>query len=451
MDPAADPVRASLLLAQLAQARWHHGESERALPISEQAVAAMPVTSRSAEHAWVLAGHAKLLMLLDRLAESVLYADRAIEVGDEVGAQAAVGHAHATRGLALVGDWRCADSDASFAIAIANALRTKDPDDIGRSYINHAEALIRCGRPERAVEVLEQGLQAATEVGAVGTYGRFVRADLVATYVEIGRWDDAGRFIDDPSEHEVTVWQTRRYELARHVGLLVGRGDPSAGPLVEELGAMLEGAPVEAQFHALYWLARTEHDLWTGEPAAALTAVRAGLAQLETNEWRYAAVRLIRLGVRAAADLAALERSHEIGQEPGGDGGRAIDIDLARDPVGDPDLEVGGRELEAAFLGPEQDVGEDGECAPGRYRSAHHRQTPGQVLLHDREFHVAGSKDACRRSPGNRAGSMARPPGRRSRRPPARTTSCRIRTPSRASPPASPRATVRAGSAAPLR
>ena len=106
VDPAADPVRASLLLAQLAQARWHHGESEQAIPTSERAVAAMPVTSRSAEHAWVLAGHAKLLMLLDRLAESVLYADRAIEVGDEVGAQAAVGHAHATRGLALVGDWR---------------------------------------------------------------------------------------------------------------------------------------------------------------------------------------------------------------------------------------------------------------------------------------------------------------------------------------------------------
>jgi ATP/maltotriose-dependent transcriptional regulator MalT len=309
VDPAADPVRASLLLAQLAQARWHHGESEQAIPTSERAVAAMPVTSRSAEHAWVLAGHAKLLMLLDRLAESIEYADRAIEVADEVGAQAALGHAHATRGLALAGEWRCADSDASFAIAIANALRTRDPDDLGRSHINHAEALTRCGRPERAVEVLGQGLQAAIEVGAASTYGRFGRADLVSTYVEVGRWDDAARFLDDPSEHDVTVWQTRRYELARHVGLLVGRGDPSAGPLVAELGSMLESAPVEAQFHAHYWLARAEHDLWTGEPAAALAAARTGLDQLETNEWRWAAVRLIRLGVRAAADLAALERA----------------------------------------------------------------------------------------------------------------------------------------------
>ena len=81
-------------------------------------------------------------------------------------------------------------------------------------------------------------------------------------------------------------------------------------------------------------------------------------------------------------------RADEVGQQPGGHGGRAVGLDLARHPVRDPDLEVGRRELEAGVLGPEEDVGEHGQGAPAGDRPRHHREAAGQVLLHDREFHV---------------------------------------------------------------
>ena len=63
-------------------------------------------------------------------------------------------------------------------------------------------------------------------------------------------------------------------------------------------------------------------------------------------------------------------------------------LDLAGDPVGDPDLEVRRGQLEAGVLGLEQDVGQDRQRAPVGDGAADDRQAARQVLLHDREFHV---------------------------------------------------------------
>ena len=122
----------------------------------------------------------------------------------------------------------------------------------------------------------------------------------------------------------------------------------------------------------------------------------------------------------AGADLeldlvAGRQRVDEVGQELGRDGRRAVLVDLAGDPVGDPDLEVRRGELEAGILGLEQDVGEDRQRAPARDRPADDGQAARQVLLHDRESHVGFTpsrafaddprRDADRRSDGARSGS----------------------------------------------
>ena len=326
VDPAEDPVRASVLLAQLSQALWHHGLTEEAIPISDRAVATMPSEARTPERARVLAGHAKLLMLTDRLAESVRVADAAIELAAATGARGVEGHARATKGLALSATWRCAESDAESAAALAIALETRDPDDLGRCHINRAEALTRCGRPEAALDVLEAGLRAVTDAGASSTYGRFVRADAVFTAMEIGRWDDARRFMDDPFVHEYTSPQTRRYEIGRHVLAFVGMGDPAAGPALDELWSLLRDTPVESQFHGPYWFARIEHELWAGRPDAALQATDDALAQLAGSEWHWVTLRLIRLGARAAADLAALERARRRSEGAAAAVSRAADL-----------------------------------------------------------------------------------------------------------------------------
>ena len=63
-------------------------------------------------------------------------------------------------------------------------------------------------------------------------------------------------------------------------------------------------------------------------------------------------------------------------------------LDLAGDPVHEPDLEVRRGEAEAAVLGLEEDVGEHGQRASVGDRSTHDPEAARQVLLHDRELHV---------------------------------------------------------------
>ena len=93
------------------------------------------------------------------------------------------------------------------------------------------------------------------------------------------------------------------------------------------------------------------------------------------------------------------QRADEVGQQARRHRGRAVGLDLAGDPVGDADLEVGRGQLEAGVLGPEEDVCQHGQGASAGDRPGHDRQAARQVLLHDREFHV-GCLQGCRQADG---------------------------------------------------
>ena len=111
--------------------------------------------------------------------------------------------------------------------------------------------------------------------------------------------------------------------------------------------------------------------------------------------------------------LARREAGDDVGQQPGRDGDRAVGLDLARDPVGDPDLEVRRRQLEAGVLGPDEDVGEDRQRAPARHRAADDRQAAGEVLLHDRDVHERFTPGRRVWSPGARPADERGEPARR--------------------------------------
>ena len=80
--------------------------------------------------------------------------------------------------------------------------------------------------------------------------------------------------------------------------------------------------------------------------------------------------------------LAAGQRVDQVGQEAGRHGRRAVGLDLAGHPVGDPDLEVRRGQLQAGVLGLEQDVREDRQRPVGD-GPADDRQAAREVLLHD--------------------------------------------------------------------
>jgi hypothetical protein len=103
----------------------------------------------------------------------------------------------------------------------------------------------------------------------------------------------------------------------------------------------------------------------------------------------------------------------EIGQELGRHRRRAVGLDLARDPVGDPDLEVRGGQLEPGIFRLEQDVGQDRQRAPVGNGAADDRQAACQVFLHDRKFHVGLTPRCVGSKPRIAAGGSGRRSGRR--------------------------------------
>jgi len=307
MDPATDPTRAATLQAQLSRSLWNLGDTHEALLASTAAVAAIDGQPPSAAKARVLAGHGQLLMLLDRCTESRDICLEAIEIAREVGARGVEGHARNTLGIDLAAEGRCADALASLDLALAIAKEIADTDDIGRAYANRGESLARCGETERALENAEEGIRVAESTGGATTYGRFLRADGVRIAYDLGRWDEARRLMAQEVVRDMGP-QERRYDLSRWGELLVASGDPEADPRLEELGDMLSKTTIESQFHGPFWMARAEQQLWGGQPALALETVREGLAGMAGGEWRYGQIELVRLGARAAADLAEVAR-----------------------------------------------------------------------------------------------------------------------------------------------
>ncbi len=307
MDPAADPTRAATLQAQLSRSLWNLGDTHQALVASTAAVAAIDGQAPSAAKARVLAGHGQLLMLLDRCTESRDICLEAIEIALAVGARGVEGHARNTLGMDLAAEGRCADALELLDLALAIARDIADTDDIGRAYANRGEVLARCGETERALENAIEGMRVAELFGGSTTYGRFLRADGVRIAYDLGRWDKARQLM----AHDLipdTGSQVRRYDVSRGVELLVASGDPAAGPRLDELEDLLDGTTIESQFDGPYWMARAEQQLWDGLPALALETSREGLAGMAGGEWRYVQIELVRLGARAAADLAELAR-----------------------------------------------------------------------------------------------------------------------------------------------
>jgi len=309
IGPDADPIRAGTMLEQLGRALWTNGETEAALKVHKEAVAVMPADPPTPALARVLSGYGQILMLIDRWSESLELCERAVAMARAVGARQVEGHALNTLGLdrAVIGD--CAAATAPLEEAIAIAREVANADDIGRGYVNLGEARRYCGDLRGAIETVREGLVAADEVGINRTYGGFIRSNGVAYAYDLGEWDEARQWLEECIATVEPGRAQRRYGLSRWLPFLVASGDERVRPLLDELRGLIEGLPVETQFHNPYRSALAEAALWRGEPAAALATILDGLRESQQNEWPRYQMRLVRVGMRAAADLAEVARA----------------------------------------------------------------------------------------------------------------------------------------------
>ena len=83
----------------------------------------------------------------------------------------------------------------------------------------------------------------------------------------------------------------------------------------------------------------------------------------------------------AEQDVVVGQRVDQVGQQARRHGDRALVCDLRADPAGDAQLQVGGRQAQAALIGGEQDVAEHRQGAARRNGPRNHAQSMRQLLL----------------------------------------------------------------------
>jgi DNA-binding CsgD family transcriptional regulator len=184
-----------------------------------------------------------------------------------------------------------------------------NPDDIGRAYVNLAEATLYCGDVRGALDVVHRGIVASDKVGLDRTYGRYIRDEGVQIAFDIGEWDEGYRLAEESLEFVGSSRLERVHTIARWAPLLVARGDARAPEYLAELRALMDGYPVEMQFNGPYRESQAEAALWNGDPDAALELIRTGLAEVENGRGRWYHRRLFRVAFRAAAEVAEVARA----------------------------------------------------------------------------------------------------------------------------------------------
>ncbi len=304
VDEHEEPVRAAILIEELARALYRTGETDASLRFYEQAVAMLP-DSPTAERARVLAGLGQIWMLLDRFDESVQVCTEAVLVARQVGAAAEEGHASNTMGVALACQGVCDDGLAALEHGLAIALRLRIADDVGRAYVNLTDGLRFCGQDRAALDRVEEGLVVAEAMGIGRSYGSLLRAHGARSAFNLGRWGEAAAQIERVFAGVGQGRNIELYVLAYTAEFTVASGDhETAEGRLDRFADLLEGQPIEMEFLMPYAGARAELALWRHRPDQAWAVIDQALPLIRKGRAHHLTSQLFRVGAWALADLA---------------------------------------------------------------------------------------------------------------------------------------------------
>ena len=291
IDPAAEPVRAALLLETRAMLSKHSGRLGPA-PDLRAALALVPAGLDDAARARVLVSEARYL------AEP--YSPRARVAVAEALALARQQGAAATQVSALceLASIEAHDGHDEVALRLfgeARALAGQSGAFRPLLYaaINESHVLEGIGEHERAAQVARDGISSAADYGLSRTTGTFLAINVAEPLVSLGRWDAASEVI----EHALALSPPRLNRLALRIlaaHIAVRRGDLAGAQAVAlATRASLSRAPYRGHRAGQYYLpqARLEAELCAaeGRTAAALDVIAAADDQFDLDrDARYA-------------------------------------------------------------------------------------------------------------------------------------------------------------------
>jgi tetratricopeptide (TPR) repeat protein len=256
VDPAADPVRAGVLLAHLGTHRRTARDEPGALAAFQEAERLLAGAPPSAQRARVLAAHAQTLTWVWREKEAIAYSEEAVAVARAVGARA-----EEARALDILG--ACLDhDDPNRAIALHMEARRiaeeiGDAETVVSTYMNLSHVLAGVGRDSEALHDAREGYQRARQLGLERAMGSYVAANLARGLLASGRWEECERLTGELLAGD--SWCASEL-LACRGQLLARRGDFAAAR--EQLDLALRLSPPSDRGEA--WFGLVELALWEG-------------------------------------------------------------------------------------------------------------------------------------------------------------------------------------------
>ncbi|HEV2254986.1 MAG TPA: AAA family ATPase [Streptosporangiaceae bacterium] len=296
----AAPTDRARWLERLGRYRWETGDLKAAVDAADQAVALLEDEPPSRLQARVLAALATWRVLLGEADAALPLVTRAMEVAQQIGADAVYSHGLATLGIieAQYGDLE--DGLADLQAAFTLACRAGSIEDAIRAAANRVYLLYRVGRFAEAVEAGRAGRSSVAAMGAPPAITTGIGNNAAAALLASGRWAEADQLLAELVAESTTNFT--RYLQLLQLELAVGRGDSERAA---DLAATLRKSPDDPRLVGSLHACLAEQALAADDLAAAAVEVTDGLKVLAGAEMAEEELRLLAAGARLAADLAA--------------------------------------------------------------------------------------------------------------------------------------------------
>ncbi len=308
IDPAAEPVRAALLLETRGRLKYYLGRPDYAEDL-RAAVRLVPADPPSPARALVLESLAhRTLSVRGGWADPELRAaaEEAVVVARQAGDAATEAAALVTLACAepIGGNVEPIRELLAQARTIASQAQAYQP--LLLAAIAESDMLESAGRHELAAAVAREGLAAASEHGLARTYGAVLACNLAEPLESLGRWEEAGEVIERALRlFPLRVNRTSLWRLAGDIAL--ARGDlAAAAGYVVSMRSVLDDTRFDDQFHLPLTRLEAGVRLAQDSPVEALSAVEDALGHFGARPDPRHAWPLLVTGARACAAAAAV-------------------------------------------------------------------------------------------------------------------------------------------------
>ncbi|MDN3354991.1 AAA family ATPase [Actinomadura sp. DC4] len=302
VNPRERPLRAAGLRILMGRVHWVAGDVAAACRSYDEAVALLPAEASTRERAQVRALQGHAFMLQSRYTDAVVCCREAIAVAVAVGARDLEGHARNTLGVGLTMLGRSDDGLAELADALRIAKARDDTWELGRTYVNFSDALLWAGRWAEAAEVGMEGVNVCRSLGYGRTTCMCAAGNTLAALVRLGRWPDADRLVDEVNDIDAPPGQRWGVTLAMaELELRRGRLEGVRHHLAAVAGAVArsDGKEIVSSYHVCAaWLAVS-----VGDYEECREHVRAGLEVIRDSEYTRVGPQLCSIGLCAEAAL----------------------------------------------------------------------------------------------------------------------------------------------------